>query len=636
MVALNLDIAASRYVPEWQDTFLALFPHRYDYIWAEHTPPGTPVPWQTEKRHPLSDRHIRQGGNLYGVRFGSETGYALLDIDAGSAYHPSRDAFAIPSIVQALELLGLASYIGITSSSSGGLHLYFPFDQSYSSWQIAIALTATLEAAGFKVYPGQLEVFPNPKPYSPEGNPALFNAHRLPLQTGSYLLNSAFQPIWTTQEHFIEQWQFCESRNVLETDAIKQILKQSRRAYQPVTGKANKFIHDLNTEIELGWTGPGQTNRLLGRITLREYIFRHALSGGEPRTGKVLVDAVVDVARSLPGYTQWCRHQSEIVQRAEEWASCIANSHYFPYGSAHGKFQAKQPSNLASDNGSGDVNADLEVATQHLPTWNQQRSESARDRIRHALIDLLETDRLPAKTTARFHALLQYGIGGGSLYRHRDLWHPQFLLECPPLEHPPQELPQELPNSSFNTFSPNLTGNPQEVYFSSKDSQSDFHHEEERCDCVAASHRSSPTSLFLGKVGNALSSQASGDLDSQDSDRQVGNLSSSLSLGPEIAGPDIAEGPSDLPIGVQKVHRVLARLQTWKNLQQAAAQRAQQDQDIQRQRVAETKRRVQMQQFLASGDPILMAEALVWAEANGLALPTAVSAASAIKSEPAA
>jgi hypothetical protein len=617
VIALNSDITASAYVPEWQDEFLALFPHRYDYIWAEHTPLGVPVPWQTEKRHPLSDRHIRQGSNLYGVRFGSETGYALLDIDAGSAYHPSRDAFAIPSIVQALELLGLASYIGITSSASGGLHLYFPFDQPCSSWQIAVVLTTTLEAAGFKVYPGQLEVFPNPKPYSPDGNPTLFNAHRLPLQQGSYLLNSEFQPIWTTEQHFIEQWQFCQSRNRLNIDTLKQILKQSKRLQQPVTGKANKFINDLNVEIELGWTGPGQTNRLLGRITLREYVFRHVLSGGEPLTGQLLVDAVVDVARSLPGYTQWCRHQSEIVQRAEEWASCIANSHYFPYGSAQGKFQAKQPSNLALDNPSDRVNADLEAATQHLPTWNQQRSESARDRIRHALIDLLETDRLPAKTTARFQALLQYGIGGGSLYRHRDLWHPQFLLELPPLERPSQELPQELPNPSLNMVSPKPPGNPP-VYFSSQNSQADFHPEDERCDCVAASHRSSPTSLFPSDVGNTFSSRTSGDLDSQDSDRRVGNLSLSC-VAVDIAA-DASQGLSTLLIGVQQVHAALANLQTWKDRQQAVVQLSQQQQHAQRQQAAETKRRSQMQQFLASGDPILMAEALAWAEANGQGL----------------
>lgn len=77
-------------VREWANGFLALFPHRYDYIWADHSNPGAKVEWQTETRHPLSDRVIHQGSYLYGVRFGAETRYCLLDIDAGSAYHPKH------------------------------------------------------------------------------------------------------------------------------------------------------------------------------------------------------------------------------------------------------------------------------------------------------------------------------------------------------------------------------------------------------------------------------------------------------------------------------------------------------------------------------------------------------------------
>jgi hypothetical protein len=576
VTGLSTGISPSHYVQEWQDEFLALFPHRYDYIWADHTPPGVPVPWQTETRYPLSDRAIRQGTSLHGVRFGSETSYALLDIDAGSAYHPSRDAFAIPNLVQSLELLGLSSYIGITSSSSGGLHLYFPFDQPQSSWKIAIALTTTLEAAGYNVYPGQLEAFPNPKPYSPNGVPSLFNAHRLPLQIGSYLLNSDFQSIWTTQSEFLERWRFCRSQNVLDLNAIKKILKQVKHLAFPVTGKADKFINDLNTEIELGWTGPSQTNRLLGRITMREYVFRHVISGGDPQTGQKLVDAIVQVARSLPGYTQWCRHQHEIFQRAEEWAHCIENSHYFPYGSSHGKFQSKQ-------------NPVLDAAIKQAPSWNQQRSATTRDRIRYALIDLLEHSTLPAKATARFQALLGYGIGGGSLYRHRDLWHPTHLenqlVENQALEQTEEQTDQVSPDPSldFQTC----------IYI------------EQPCDCVAASHGSSSTSLFPSDDGNPLHHNDPSDLNQQDKALQGGNDLRSAAV-----------STADAATGVQYVQQVLTHLQTWKHIRDAAAQNAQQHQRLIQQEAAATKRTVQMQQFLASGDPILVAEALAWAQIN--------------------
>ncbi|MBW4441978.1 MAG: hypothetical protein KME10_12215 [Plectolyngbya sp. WJT66-NPBG17] len=290
-----------RSVREWDDNFLALFPHRYDYIWAEHPAPDAKVEWQTETRHFLSDRMIHQGGLLYGVRFGAETCYCLLDIDAGSLYHPNHDPFAISRIVSALEPLGLVSYLACTSSYSGGLHLYFPFSKAHSSWQLAIAVATLLENAGFKLVPGQLEAFPNPKPYSTEGTFSLFNAHRLPLQTGSYLLNSDLEPIWSTQQVFVEQWQLTQERNDLDAKLIKQILKQAKRKFFRISGKADKFINDLNAEIELGWTGRGQTNRLLGRITMRSYIFHHVLSGGQPLSGAALIEDIVETAKALPG-----------------------------------------------------------------------------------------------------------------------------------------------------------------------------------------------------------------------------------------------------------------------------------------------------------------------------------------------
>jgi hypothetical protein len=65
-------------VQELDNEFLRLFPHRYDYIWAVHPNPGAKPDWQTETRHPLADRTIQQGSQLYGVRFGTETSYALI------------------------------------------------------------------------------------------------------------------------------------------------------------------------------------------------------------------------------------------------------------------------------------------------------------------------------------------------------------------------------------------------------------------------------------------------------------------------------------------------------------------------------------------------------------------------------
>ncbi|MCU0569892.1 MAG: hypothetical protein MUF49_25375 [Oculatellaceae cyanobacterium Prado106] len=421
------DNSSFHYITDTSNPFLSLFPHRFDYIYAPHPNPGDSPTWQTESRHPLSDRLIQQGGFLYGVRFGTQTQYCLLDIDRDSPYHPGNDPQAIARITTLLEPLGLVNHLTCTSSYSGGLHLYFPFQQSQSSWELAIAIATLLENAGFNLTAGQLELFPNPKPYIIEGNPSLFNAHRLPMQAGSYLLDSDFQPIYSDQDIFVEHWHFAIARNDLQTITLKRIIRQAKRKRYRISGKADKFLNDLNIEVEMGWTDHGQTNRLLGRITMREYIFHHVIHGGNPLTGDRLVKRIVEVAENLPGYHDWCSHQQEIAQRAEEWVRCIENSHYFYYGDTKGKYKSKdQPTETA-----------LEPAIQGLPSYKQQQSQAARDKIRQAIAQLLDEQSLPSNATARYQLLTEtFSIGGGTLYRHKDLWHPLFLNDAP-VENPP-------------------------------------------------------------------------------------------------------------------------------------------------------------------------------------------------------
>ncbi|MBE7385150.1 MAG: hypothetical protein F6J95_027550 [Leptolyngbya sp. SIO1E4] len=408
---------------ESEDDFLALFPHRYDYIYAPHPDPYDRPHWQTESRYPLSDRLFHQGAYLFGVRFGQQTNYCLLDIDADSAYHPSRDPLAIQRIVIALEPLGLTGYIACTSSYSQGLHLYFPFDIPQQSWQLSTAVTSLLENQGFKCQPGQLEVFPNPKLYVLDGTPRLFNAYRLPLQAGSYLLNSQFEPISGSQEAFVQQWCRCRARNAIEVPVVEQVLKRTKRQHYRVSERADKFLNDLNAEIEPGWTEKGQTNHLLGRITMRCYVFHHVLQGGLPLNGEALVNEIVSIATSLPGYRDWCGHQHEIRQRAQDWARCIENSRYFPYGTQKGKYKAKG------------VGLDLSAPSNGSSmTWNEQRSQTARTKIETAVAELLELNQLPEMATARFKRLLTYGIGGSTLYKYKNLWHPDlWKTPQPPL-----------------------------------------------------------------------------------------------------------------------------------------------------------------------------------------------------------
>ena len=536
-IVTSISTEQIQYVEERNEEFFALFPHRYDFIWAEYPNPGEPVGWQTERRYPLSDRIIDQGSTLYGVRFGSRTSYSLLDIDTGSLYHPKNDPFAFTRMITALEPLGIVSYLACTSSYSGGIHLYLPFEEAQSTWQLSIAISTLLENAGFILKPGQLEVFPNPKPYRGDGTFSLFNAHRLPLQIGSYLLNDDFQPIWSDRHTFVQHWSIARSRNAVDAETIKRIIKQFKRHSFRISGKADKYLNDLNAEIEIGWTGAGQTNRLLGRITMRSYVFHHVLTSGKPLTGQTLVSEIVRVARSLPGYSDWCRHQHEIEHRAEEWARCIESSHYFHYGDALGKYKAQVKEG--------------EYPIEDLPNWNEQQSKSAREKIRSAIADLLENGILPSAATQRFKSLLEYRIGGGSLYRHKDLWHPSYL----------RAEDHEIDSVDRKVSSPIRTEiNP---------------------------------SLLSGNGGNDISRDDSNDSETlfqlSTDERQPIERNDSL---------------NDINVASQPL---LISAEAWQAVNQEALRMVQEPgQSRSRRQLA------RMQQFLESGDPILVAEATAW------------------------
>lgn len=417
----------NEYIPE-NSRFLDLFPHRWDYLFAEHYKPGDKPVWQSQKDFPLSDRRIEKGEHLYGVRFGPETSYFLLDIDAGSPYHPKRDRGALLRIFEALELLGVTDHVPVSSSHSGGIHLYFPLPQPVVSWQLAAVVTRCLQYRGFICEDGLLEVLPNKRLFDSEENrPTLFKGHRLPLQAGSYLLDifGELDPR-SSQEKFCQRWEFCTKRNTLNQVVFNRILKEETTTYRRLGYKAEKFLKDLNTEIDCGWTGHGQTNYLLGRITLRSYVFGHQLNGGEPLSGRRLVEDIVQTVTRLPGYRDHCRHQTEIWSKAEDWARSIEKSKYYPFGSRGEKSaQADEPTVNGRDQ------------------QNQRTKQQARERIMFAIADLLNKGRLPSTIRERFIALTQeYHFSGETLYQpyHLDLWHPGFIgaVENPPA--PPTSL----------------------------------------------------------------------------------------------------------------------------------------------------------------------------------------------------
>lgn len=400
-------------IPE-REAFLDLFPHRWDYIHSPYSHGMGKIQWRTESRHTLSDRVILEGAKYYGVRFGPETAYTMIDIDSGSLYHPRHDPFAIHRIMDALEPLGLVHSIAITSSSSGGLHLYFPFPTEISTWKVSEAIDLTLRAAGFCLKGGELEIFPNLR----TGDRLLYAAHRLPLQDPkSWILNADFQPIYTTRSEFVSRWIFCSNQNTVTIAILKAAIAVHARRCTKLSTTAHKFLGDLECEVTPGWTGRSQTNHLLGRIVLLGYCFGHVIEDlDRPMHGERLVDWSIEKARSLPGFKEFCRHQAGLRRRVRDWCrSCESNSRYFPY--AIGK--SSKPSDLISDGRSQNA-------------WNILQRQLAETRINHA-IDRLVTASLNGEDRSAWEAMtiddwVQYlrssGMSLETLYRHKDLWHP--------------------------------------------------------------------------------------------------------------------------------------------------------------------------------------------------------------------
>lgn len=562
------------YVLEHNEPFLQLWPHRYDYLWAQHPAPGEKPQWYTESRHPLSDRLILQNSYLYGVRFGPTTRYVMLDIDQNSPYHPAHDPLAIPRIREALEDLGLVSALICRSSYSGGLHLYFPFEVPQKTWQIARAVATVLDNYGFQQIPGHLELYPNPKPAAAQNEKSLYRGHRLPLQAGSYLLNEDYLPVSNAQSFFVKRWYWSQAKNDLDQSTLQRILKVAQRRSYRVTYRAEKFLNDLNAEIERGWTGPGMTNRLLGRITLRSYIFGHVLQGTSPLCGEALVQDIVRTAQQLPGFYEWSNHVHELDKKARDWARSIQQTErYFPYGTAKGTASMSTSKDSESSN---------------VRSYQAERAANARQRIQSAIAALLNEGHLPAQITERFQILTsRFHFSGATLYKHKDLWHPHHLSDPVPDPDPlsdqssgqspdqkPVENPPTPPNFTLNSGMGRDQGAPipecQTSLLSSKS-----------CNCPAdAPLRDSQLYVAETELCNA-----------------------------EDHGGEGQRLRSHIQQAIASAHA---------SRQAAAATRYARLVEAQQQRAAAVQKAYaeRMVQYLESGDPILMAEALQWLQAN--------------------
>ncbi|MBD2097663.1 hypothetical protein H6F90_21425 [Trichocoleus sp. FACHB-591] len=424
-----------------------LFPYLWQAIIAPTPANANQKPaWQTLTQYPLKPRSLwtywQDAAQLVGVRFGATTTYGLIDLDAFSLHHPTRDRQALTTLRAALASIGMHQTVLLRSSWNGGLHLYIPLPEAVPTFGLAIALKYCLEAHHLPLQAGQLEVFPNVKRYSKAGEYSEYNAHRLPLQpsSGSVLLSDTLQTLPSDLPSFFQQWDQAAAAQDLKQlhQAIAAAKKQHQ--YRSYNRRSNVALwqQELENEMEQGWTGPGQTNHLLKTIGCYGVVFQSL-------SGEALAHYIEHTAIKSPGYREWCQHQHEISRRAQEWATAVEN-YYWPLGTPPKR----------------DRSLSLTTAANNIVNFNQKRAEDAQARIKQAVLELTQQGQLPDRPTARAQAIASLAqCSHTTLQKHKKLWHPERCViepletvaaaSQPPALEPTKAL-KEAPREELHTF----------------------------------------------------------------------------------------------------------------------------------------------------------------------------------------
>lgn len=412
----------------------AIFSHNWHFIHKDVADQS----WRTETSYPISPNTLwelwQDARTLIGLRFGKLTCYAMLDIDSGSPYHPDNDPSALPSLIHALESIGVYRTILIRSSDSNGLHLYIPFRDRLPSYGVALAIKWCLTDAGFNFASGHLESFPNCKVFI-KGGFTNYMGHRLPLQAGSFILNRDYEVISNDLNQFLGMWQTAASGNEMDelSQAIEIAKTRRKDSYKPPGSKsALKWKEDSERDIAFGFTGHSQTNDLLRIIGRYGIVFKHL-------SGDALVDYVIQTIIGCPGYKKWCGHQNEIEIRARQWAK-ECEKYYRPHPS---------PSPGLGNPWKAEREKSIEKVDRRIQA-NAKKSASAIERIQSAVASL---DQVATSIRERANAIAAAAkCSLATLYRNRDLWHPQHLDKSvcnepvavdPPLDQSIVETPLE-------------------------------------------------------------------------------------------------------------------------------------------------------------------------------------------------
>lgn len=414
-----------------------LFPNGWNWIYTQATAPGEKPDWETIRKYPLAPVELwslHQDENcIIGIRPNKLTKWGILDLDAGSNYHPTRDPEALTKILNALEDIGIVRSLLCQSSHSGGLHLYIPLPENIGSFGLALALKLNLEAAGIKLRSGQLETFPNVKRYIPRDQGySNYNGIRLPFQP-----NSGFMPLdldlnpllWS-----IGDWldAFDRSAQAQDLEKLKKAIADAEINYRIRGGERTphsleNWQERIDTEKQ-GWTGAGESNEKFKLFACEARVFMGMDSI------ESIAAYIEETALNTPGFLEHSHHVPDLKQRAKDVAAW-AMKYYWPLGGPSDRTtgyhsQQKAPADFS---------------------YHQAKREAAQHRIREAIGQLQRENGLPETTTARAKAIVQLAkISQHTLYKdsNKPLWHPDYFPT--PAEKAKTQTEQDITHQTIN------------------------------------------------------------------------------------------------------------------------------------------------------------------------------------------
>ena len=420
---------------------LQYFNHPWRHLRAKPVPIGEKIKWRLEKRYYLRKRNMwkdwKRKDIVIGLGFGNGCRRLMIDLDINSPYHPNNNYELYQKLLGILEDLGLCKQVVVQSSASGGIHLYYFFAEELPTYDVALTVRLALSAAGFKIVDGQLEIFPNTKPYVEKGKGfSNYKAHRLPLQpeTGSILRSSFSLEYWSSSLAELAEaadWS-AQGQDLEQFKKMMMLARQENQDFWKLAKKRRKVSewrqHVLDF-IEEGWTGFHQTNVLLLNIGIFLHVFLE-------KTGEELAEAMVEYAINLPGYREYCRHQHEIEKRCRDWARSIENFYRRLYQHPKRAETYRKMFNRTS---------------RETPNGNKRKGSEASNRIKMAYNHLKDLGELPSKVTELIFILIKTakeltgkGISKNTLFKEYNLvlWHPKHQNQTPS-----SEVEEETPSS---------------------------------------------------------------------------------------------------------------------------------------------------------------------------------------------